>query len=63
VQTHWRVFRLDPSSYYMDYVPVEWNVGWWALLNVAVMVVSVLMLVGPSWLITHIHPAKSIRWE
>jgi lipoprotein-releasing system permease protein len=33
------------------------------LLNVAVMTVSVVMLIGPSYLISHIHPARSIRWE
>ena len=27
------------------------------------LLVSVLMLVGPSFLVTRIHPAKSIRFE
>jgi lipoprotein-releasing system permease protein len=27
------------------------------------LLASVLMLVGPSYLIAHIHPAKSIRFE
>jgi lipoprotein-releasing system permease protein len=42
---------------------MEWDLGWWLLLNVAVMAVSVGMLIGPSFLISHIHPARSIRWE
>lgn len=63
VQSQFRLFKLDPATYYVDSVPVEFNVWWWVLLNVCTMLVSVLMLVGPSYLITRIHPAKSIRFE
>ena len=63
VQSVFRPFKLDPATYYVDSVPVEFNVWWWVLLNVCTMLVSVLMLVGPSFLITRIHPAKSIRFE
>lgn len=63
VQSFFRPFKLDPATYYVDSVPVEFNVWWWVLLNVCTLLVSVLMLVGPSYLIAHIHPAKSIRFE
>jgi lipoprotein-releasing system permease protein len=57
------VFKLDPAYYYMDTVPMALN--WWAflLLNVGTMLASVLMLLGPSYLITRIHPANSMRYE
>lgn len=63
VQWYFHPFKLDPATYYVDSVPVEFNVWWWLLLNVCTLLVSVLMLVGPSYLITRIHPAKSIRFE
>ena len=63
VQSFFRPFKLDPATYYVDSVPVEFNLWWWVLLNVCTLLVSVLMLVGPSFLITRIHPAKSIRFE
>ena len=63
VQSRFRVFSLDPATYYVDRVPVEFNLWLWLLLNVCALFVSVLMLVGPSYLITRIHPAKSIRFE
>ena len=63
IQSFFRPFKLDPATYYVDSVPVEFNVWWWVLLNLCTHVVSVLMLVGPSYLIAHIHPAKSIRFE
>jgi len=56
-------FKLDPTTYYVETVPVEFNLWWWILLNVCTLLISVLMLVGPSYLIAHIHPAKSIRFE
>ena len=63
LQSHFRIFKLDPVNYYVDSVPVEFNGWFYILLNVCTMLVSVLMLVGPSYLITRIHPAKSIRFE
>ena len=63
VQSLFHPFKLDPATYYVDSVPVEFGLWWWVLLNVCTLVVSVLMLVGPSYLIAHIHPAKSIRFE
>ena len=63
VQSRFHLFKLDPATYYIDSVAVEFNVWLWLLLNVCTLLVSVLMLVGPSYLIAHIHPAKSIRFE
>lgn len=63
VQSQFRIFKLDPATYYIDSVPVEFNIWLWLLLNICTLLVSVLMLVGPSYLIAHIHPAKSIRFE
>lgn len=63
IQSYFRIFKLDPTTYYVDCVPVEFNLWWWLLLNVCTLIVSVLMLIGPSYLITRIHPAKSIRFE
>ena len=60
-QFHW--LKLDPATYYVDTVPVELNWNVVLLLNICTLVVSVLMLIGPSYLITRIHPASSIRFE
>ena len=63
LQSHFRLFKLDPATYYVDAVPVEFNLWLFLLLNVCTLIVSVWMLIGPSYLITRIHPAKSIRFE
>lgn len=57
------VFKLDPATYYMDTVPVSLPVWLLLLLNAGTLVASLLMLVGPSFLVARIHPAHSLRYE
>lgn len=57
------VVTLDPSTYYVKTVPVEINVPLIVLLNIATLLISIFVLIAPSFLISHIHPAKSMRYE
>ena len=57
------VIPLDPLSYYVATVPVSFNWLYILLLNIGTLVASLLMMVGPSYLITKINPAKIIRYE
>lgn len=57
------LFKLDPETYYMATVPVSFNIWLFLLLNAGTLLASVLMLLGPSFLITRIHPANSMRYE
>lgn len=63
LQKSFSLFRLDPETYYMDTVPVSFNIWLFLLLNVGTLLASVFMLLGPSYLITRIHPANSMRYE
>ena len=63
IQKWFGLFRLDPETYYMDTVPVSFNIWIFLLLNVGTLLASVIMLLGPSYLITRIHPANSMRYE
>ena len=58
-----KIIKLDPEVYYVDAVPIELNLWLWLALNLATMTVSVLMLIGPSYLVSKISPSKSIRFE
>jgi len=63
IQYQWHVVALDSSKYYVSYVPVIFN---WPLiisLGVATLIICVLTLVGPSYLVSRISPAKSIKFE
>ncbi len=63
IQRSTGLLHLDPDTYYMDTVPVSLSLPVWLLLNIGTLVISVLMLIGPSYLITKIHPANSMRYE
>ena len=63
VQSYFRVVKLDPSVYYLDAVPIDLTVFSIVLLNIGTLAAAMLMMLGPSYLITKIHPAKSIRFE
>lgn len=63
IQSHFRIITLDPSTYYLDAVPIDLNILSLVLLNIGTLCASMLMMLGPSYLITKIDPAKSIRFE
>ncbi|MBR3726265.1 MAG: ABC transporter permease, partial [Prevotella sp.] len=55
--------KLDPATYYVSIVPVEINIPIIILLNIATLLISIFILIAPSYLISHIQPAKSMRYE
>ena len=63
IQQYTHVFKLDPSSYYLEYVPIHLTVLHLVLLNVGTVVITVLMLLLPSYFITKVSPEKTIRFE
>ena len=63
LQRYCGLVKLDAETYYVDVVPVEINVPLILLLNLATLLISVVVLIAPSFLITHIQPAKAIKYE
>ena len=55
--------KLDPQTYYVSTVPVELNWPIIIALNLATLFICVFILIAPSYLISHIHPAKSMHYE
>jgi len=63
IQQQWHLIHLDPTVYYVEAVPVTIDWTFFAIINVATLIICVLALVVPSYLISNIHPARSIRFE
>ena len=63
IQKYTGIVKLDAQTYYVSTVPIEFNWLYIVALNIATLLISVFMLVAPSYLISHIHPAKSMRYE
>lgn len=63
LQKYVGLVHLDPSTYYVDVVPVEFSWPLILLLNVATLFITVLVLVIPSFLVSRIEPARVMRFE
>ena len=63
LQRYTGIVKLDAQTYYVSTVPVEFNWICIVALNAATLLISTFMLVAPSYLISHIHPSKSMRYE
>lgn len=63
IQKYFGLIELNPQTYYVSTVPVEINIPLIAALNIATLLICVFVLIAPSFLISHIHPAKSMHYE
>ena len=57
------IIHLDPSSYYVDTAPMELNIPIIVILNVATLLISVFVLIAPSYLVSHIQPVKAMQFD
>ncbi|MBQ2562655.1 MAG: ABC transporter permease [Muribaculaceae bacterium] len=63
LQQHFHIIKLNPDAYYMNYVPIDINVPMLIFLNVAIIVISYITLIGPSYIISSIKPSSTMRFE
>lgn len=63
LQHKFGLISLDPTSYYVSQAPVYIHPMHVVILNVGVLVLCMLMLLLPSYIITKISPARSIKFE
>ncbi len=63
VQHFTHLIPLDSAAYYVSFVPVSFHLGYWLLLNMGTIILSLLILLLPTTLVAHISPAKVIRYE
>lgn len=63
LQKWFGLVRLDPATYYVAEVPVE--VHWLLVLalNAATALICLLALIVPTFVVSHIHPAKAMKYE
>ena len=62
-QKYLNLIPLDPSSYYLDTVPINLNLLHLLALNAGTMTITFLFLLIPSMIIARISPDKSIRFN
>jgi lipoprotein-releasing system permease protein len=63
IQYRTHLFKLDQASYYMNFVPIQFNWFDIILLNIGTLTICLLVMLGPSMLVTRITPVKAIRFK
>ena len=55
--------KLDQASYFISTVPVNLRISHLLMLNAGTMIITVAMLIIPSYIIGRISPEKTIRFD
>ena len=63
LQQHFQLVKLDPATYYVSAVPINLSLSLLLLLNIGTIVVTIVMLILPTWVITRISPEKTVRFD
>ncbi len=63
LQKYFKLFPLNPDTYYVTEAPVYIDIGYILLLNAGTFILCLLMLLIPSYIIAKISPVKAIRFE
>ncbi|RNC84971.1 MAG: ABC transporter permease [Winogradskyella sp.] len=63
VQKYFKLFPLNPDTYYVTEAPVYIGLDYIILLNIGTFVLCLLMLLIPSVIISRIAPVRAIRFD
>lgn len=63
VQQRWHLVALNPENYYLEWVPIHLTLPAVLMINAGTIVITLLVLLGPSSLVAKISPSKSIQIE
>ena len=64
LQQKFHLIKLNPDTYYVNYVPIKFQVWEVLLLNLGVFIACMLVLVLPAWVISRkITPVKAVQFE
>jgi len=63
IQQQFGIVKLNPENYYVSEAPVYFNWLFILLLNLGTILVSLIVLLIPSYIITKISPVKAIRFD
>lgn len=57
------ILKLNPATYYVDFVPMNFSLSYFLMLNISSIFVTILMLIIPSYLVSRISPDKTIKFD
>lgn len=63
IQKRFELISLDPSSYYLATVPINFDILHFIFLNLGTISIILIMLLIPSRLVAAISPVKAIKFD
>jgi lipoprotein-releasing system permease protein len=63
VQSKYKLIPLDPENYYMNAVPIQWDVLTWILVNLGTCILVALIMTIPTHFIKKIDPQEAINYK
>ena len=63
IQDKFKIFKLDATNYYMEFVPITWNWSLVFIINIAVFLVVFLIILLPSLIIKSISPVEALKYK
>ncbi len=63
LQHYFKFLKLNPESYFLEYVPVNFNIMQLFVLNMGTLVITLVVLTLPSMVIARISPSRTIRFD
>ena len=62
-QKKFEFIALSETDYYLSTAPIEINLWTVLLLNLGTLILTVLVLIIPTYLITRVSPVEAIRFK
>lgn len=63
IQYFTHVIQLNSDTYYVEYVPMIFNIGYILLLNTGIIVCCLLMMFFPTLILTRLTPIKTLKFD
>ena len=63
IQKYFGIIKLPEDLYYVAVAPIELNIPMIIALNIGTLIITLLVLILPSYLVARIDPVKAIRFK
>ncbi len=63
LQNQFQIIQLPPENYYVNVVPMNFDILPILLVNIGAFIICFLALILPSYMVTRISPVKAIKFE
>lgn len=62
-QKHFKILKLSPETYYISHIPINIDITNLVSLNLFTLVLCVIMLIGPTYIVTRINTVDAIKLD